>query len=249
MFMPSNLNQYQLFNKGSMLMGAGKFAEAYELFVAYINESKGKKTDLLQVMALKNAGVCCKEQADIISNIGVIHKNQALMHLKNNQSNKAKEELNTAEEYLKKAKQLDFETGNKQGIAHDLLNLGILYRHMKNRSKAFGAYEECIKVARDIDNKQALGNAKSAIGDIYRDMKEYDKAIQYFHDAIADFIQTGDDQLWSIAVAESKLGFTYFDKGDKENARKTLLKAAKLFSHMGINDTMTQKVHDYLKRC
>jgi tetratricopeptide (TPR) repeat protein len=265
-----------LFQFGRVMISQGRFEDAKQLFLQYVGLFQGGLEDESVAMALKNIGVCFKKQgnleeglmyyeralevarrlglqqeiADNISNMGVIYKNQALRLQQAGDSTQAKQKLMAAEKCYLEARDIDRKTQNQKGLADDLNNLGIVYRHMQDRSKAIGAYQESMKVAEKIGSFDLMGKAEMNIGLIHGDSGNWDEDITHLQKSLTYLARGGTDQTYSTAVAKYNLGMAFFQKGDHRSAKTYLQEADKLLQRMQIRgDELSLNIKEYLQKC
>lgn len=270
------MNRDMQFNMGNLLLAQGRFDDARQLFLQYLDGAVKDPPSLQKVAALQDIGICYKKQgrlddalvyyqkaldmarilnlreqiADNISNIGVIYKNQGLQLQKEGNRSGFHEKLKLAEKCYLDAKEIDRQANNNHGLANDLNNLGIIYRHMQERSKAIGAYKECIKIAERVGDHAVVGRAEMNIGIIYNDSQQWDEGIEYLKKARTTMANGGLDQPYSIAVVAYNLGLGYFEKGNLREARNYFQEAQRLLEQMQIHDEyLTGSIRDYLKKC
>jgi tetratricopeptide (TPR) repeat protein len=270
------MNSEMMFNMANVLLAQGRFDDARQLFLQYLDESVNDPPNIKKVAALQDVGICYKKQgclddaliyyqkaldlarvlnlreqiADNISNMGVIYKNQALPLGQAGDQQGFKEKLKLAERCYLEAKEIDRQANNTHGLANDLNNLGIVYRHMQDRSKAIGAYQECIKVAEKTGDRVLVGKAEMNIGVIYNDIQKWDDAISYLKKALTSMSRGGTDQAYSIAVVVYNLGIAYFGKGDTRAAKKYFQEADGMLVKMQIHDEyLTSTIRQYLAKC
>ena len=185
-----------------------------------------------------------------LSNVAVVYKNQAVELQAKGRIAESRDKLESAEALYIEARQLDFRVGNLKGVASDLLNLGITYYHAGQRSKAIGAFDECIRLAEEMKEKALLGKAYAGIGTVYAQIKRWDKAIEYYERALSLARPlSGDDWVWQGAVAGANLGIAWFENGDPQRAAKYLREAQARLEDMNIDDELARRVRDYLKKC
>ena len=273
--MANAIDRNQFWNLAAVAFQAGKFELARDYFARFVLLNEGSAITSSDVQALRNMGVCCKklgrldeaiqyytkslahardldllaEQADNISNLGIIYKNQGLQLLSEGRPDDARKRWEAAEAMYLEARDLDWRLNNSDGVALDLLNLGIIYNHLGHRSRAIGAFEECIRLATGTGNVTTLAKARGGIGSVYASIQEWPKAIEHYAEAVSILSRSAtEDAPWSIAIARTNLGIARFHSGDREAARRELTQAADLFRYMNVNDGTARAVQEYLRR-
>jgi tetratricopeptide (TPR) repeat protein len=264
------------FMAGNFMLMQGHFDDARKAFLQYVEEAKNKPPDPSLAVALKDIGICFKKQgkleeglayykralevarklslqeeiADDISNMGVIYKNQGLRLLEEGDQAGFQVKLKAAEQCYLEAKEIDRKTNNTSGLASDLNNLGIVYRHLQERSKAIGAYEESKKIAEKLGEHVMIGKAEMNIGLIYLDSEKWDDCISYLQKALGSISKGGNDQAYSIALVKYNLGLAYFEKGNKRKSKENLQEAESLLKRMQIqDDVLSRNIKELIKKC
>lgn len=265
-----------LFDLGNMMLTKGRFEDARNAFTQYVEKSETEPPDESVAIALKDIGICFKKQgrldealnyyeqalslarrlnleleiADNISNMGVIYKNQAIQLQNAGDPASAGAKLKEAEKCYLEAKEIDRKTKNDYGLASDLNNLGIVYRHLQERSRAIGAYLESIKIAEKIGDSALIGKAEMNIGLIHGDSGNWDEDIVHMQKALLALAQGGFDQAYSIAQVKYNLAIAYFEKGDPRKARENFQEAGSLLEQLQISGTeLNNNIQVYLEKC
>jgi tetratricopeptide (TPR) repeat protein len=233
-------------------MQFGQFAEAESGFREYVRLTSQTK-DVMYVIALQNIGVCRKKlgadeeaeqwyeralessrvigylpsQADLLSNLAILSKNKARAALSAHDSTAAMQHFEAAARLYKEARKVDRDTGNLAGVALDLYNLGILYTHMKEPSRAKGAFDECIDIAKQLNDRGMLGKAQWGLGRLLVSTGKLKLAIDSFAEAARTLDGTLDIQ--SLAHVYSNLGAVLVELDDLRQARSHLERAKGLF--------------------
>jgi class 3 adenylate cyclase/Tfp pilus assembly protein PilF len=110
---------------------------------------------------------------------------------------------------------------DKAGEANILSNLGAIYFNQADDIKALDNYLIALKIAEEINDSLRLATVLNNIGSVYKNKDEtYEKALEYYHRAllISDAIKNED----AIGMANSNIGFIYFEMKQYEKALKYL---------------------------
>jgi len=116
-----------------------------------------------------------------------------------------------AEEYFKKSLMLHEESGNLQGLANTLGNLGIIYKH-KGEFKLAGEYHKrSINIFDQLHDDKGTRNELGNIGTLYMHLGDPLKALSFFEQSLLFSQKVGDLQgqiisLFSIGDTLSTIG-------------------------------------------
>lgn len=110
-------------------------------------------------------------------------------------------------EWFRKALQLQQETGDLDGVASSLNNIGLNYKMMGNYEKAIEYYEQTIKIDEELGKGNEIAVTFNNIGMVYISWGKYDKAIENIEKSLR-LRQTLNDKK-GIAKALNNLGLVY----------------------------------------
>jgi tetratricopeptide (TPR) repeat protein len=110
--------------------------------------------------------------------------------------------------------------------------IGIAHYALANYSQALIAYQESLRIARQIGDKRGESNAICNLGVVYKNLGDYKQAIASHEMDLA--ISREIDDKWGEACALGNLGLTYNDIGEYHQAIKYHLQA--LATRQGTND-------------
>lgn len=226
-----NKNIDLIFQYANLKFNIGDFQGSKKLYTEYIKKFAGEK-DFNYLVALQNLGICHKkianfdtalryyeqslelsrklnlkgEEANALSNIAVILKNQGSEMFRDGKFKEAKEKFTKAEALFSQALEVDLEMENYNGVASDLLNLGNLYKNQLMNSKAMGAFKKCIEYSKKISNEKLIGAALCGIGNVHLQVEEYDEAIEKYQTALSILQSTSQyDTQWLINLTQSNM--------------------------------------------
>jgi len=146
------------------------------------------------------------EEANALSNIGVILKSQGQELWGKGRRKEADEKFKRAEEYLDQAMGIDLAMENYKGVASSLLNLGNLYKNQLMNSKAIGAFKKCIEYSEKIQDKVLMGSALCGIGNVHLQVEEFDEAIEKYQAALSILASTSQyDTQWLIDLTQANM--------------------------------------------
>lgn len=262
----------EIYQAASVFLGAGALAKAEALFRRYVEIAKDQPADEIFITAIQNIGVCRKKagdyeeaarwydralklsrdigflrgQADNISNIAILRKNEGRSHLLAGRTREALESFSLAAALYSEAKELDRRTGNEAAIGIDLLNLGILYTHMQSRSKAKGALLECIDLATRLGDETLLGKAELAMGRLYQNISRLDEAVSWLERS-ARTLSVGPLDASSLAQSLGNLGAIHLERSDFKRSRECLEAARRLYDMLDWQSPEGKECEEALK--
>ena len=260
-----------IFQEASNYFQIGMLTEAACTFKQYLSKALNKE-DEFYVSALQFIGVCHKKQgkyseaisyyqkalviskrnnyvlgiADSLSNIGVAYKNLGIQFRENNEDDKANQTFISAVETYKEVIKLDRAINNLSGIATDLNNLGIVYTHLMEKSKALGAFEEAISIAQKENLVHTEGLSLGGVAKIYLFSDDIDKSIDYYEQSISKLVQTSD--FYYLAINMVNLGSIYYEKEDYVKAKTLLTSALTYYDSMGIHHPKEEEIKLLLQK-
>ncbi len=130
-----------------------------------------------------------------------------------------------AQSYLSSATVLSKKTNNLEGLATSFCYQGYFEEDKGNLTAASVAYEESIRIFKNIKDIAGQARGYNNLGNINRVNGKYDVAITYLLKALKLFRLAKGDRRRDIANAYNNLGNTYDDKGDYNHALKYLFTA------------------------
>jgi signal transduction histidine kinase len=142
------------------------------------------------------------EKASIYSLIGLIH-DQAY-------------QPDLALDFHRTSLELYRETGNQEGQANQLLNMGITMRYMRNFGDALENIMESLKISRQMNDSTTMVEALLAMGFVYLFVEKYDDAIKTQQEALQIYEQMKDSA--GIARIYNDMGVTNMSAGKLEVA-------------------------------
>lgn len=130
-----------------------------------------------------------------------------------------KSELDKAEEYMLKAKQIGEETKFKSVVARARLNEATILSFRGKVGQSLEAYHECVDQQKFLEDDMVAASAMSNLGSVYHEYGDLQSSEIYQKQAIAAFIKL--DKPVNISIAWIGLGALYVDLNryqDAENA-------------------------------
>ena len=142
-------------------------------------------------------------------------------------------QINTAKEFLEKARGYFLAAGSKVEYARVTNNLARLYFSDGNYDAARRYYDEALTFDNDVSNERGAAADYEGIAEILFEQQEYEKALDYFKKSLA--INESIDDRHQAALALSGMGRVYQDRGraDLDNAKAAFLRALELEQQLG----------------
>lgn len=153
-----------------------------------------------------------KGEAEILTNIGIIHWSQGNYSLA----------LNNYSEALKINELL----GDENKIANSLGNIGLVYWNQGEYPKALSFYFKALQLNEKTNNKEAQAKNIANIGNVYWNQGDLDQALNYYFKALKIAEETNDKN--GICIDLGNIGLVYWNKGNYDQALEYYFKALKL---------------------
>ncbi|TAD79089.1 MAG: tetratricopeptide repeat protein [Oscillatoriales cyanobacterium] len=104
-------------------------------------------------------------------------------------------------------------TGDRQGEAASLGNLGLAYRSLGQYQRAIDLYEQSLAIAREIGDRKGEANSLGNLGNAYYSLGQVQRAIGLHEQSLAIAREIGDRQgaaasLQALAICYQKIGRT-----------------------------------------
>jgi len=133
---------------------------------------------------------------------------------------------NEAKSYLKKGISLYEQTGNKQGLARSLRNLGLAFSDNGELDEAIEFYRKSYDTSMSIDNKRDSIHPLAYIGFIYWKIGNLDEGIKYFNQRLE--LSSNIEYPYGVFSSKYHLGNLQFLKGNINESIKLLNEAIKI---------------------
>ncbi|MBW8060807.1 MAG: tetratricopeptide repeat protein, partial [Solirubrobacterales bacterium] len=116
------------------------------------------------------------------------------------------------------------ESGNKQGIAISLNNIGRIYYNQGNPDKSLEYYLQSLEIRKEINDKQGIASSLNNIGVIYYNQGNpdkvypverdslFNKALEYYLQSLEIRKEINDKQ--GIAMSLNNIGSIYNNQGN-----------------------------------
>jgi serine phosphatase RsbU (regulator of sigma subunit)/Tfp pilus assembly protein PilF len=135
--------------------------------------------------------------------------------------NKALEYYNTALELFRQhsaGSSLSAEsiTFGVSGIANTYLNIGMVYKVLKNMGLAIDNFRKALRVFRELDDKPGIANTENQMGLVYLEGGSYEEALTASMNALTIYREIG--QRKEVAATLNNLGMIYYRWGRYDQA-------------------------------
>lgn len=243
----------------TMQMQLGLYARAEKLFRDYIQGAERRDHDIAFVAAVQNVGFCLKKQgqykeakdwyaralalsrklgllgpqADNIANLAILLKNEGRALKDAGDHRAAYERFEEAAGLYRDARDLDHRAGNQRGVASDLHNLGILYTHMNERSRAAAAIEESIKLAEQTGDRGMVGKAQASMGRLFAAIDDLGLAATWLERSARSLAPLLEPA--ALAHTLLTLGKVRVKQGDREEGRRQLETAHRIYQSIELH--------------
>ena len=114
--------------------------------------------------------------------------------------------------YFKLGHEIAKESNYLSGIARGYVNMGFILDRQDKKKESVKHYEESLKIYRKLNNRKGINQCIMNLGSLYFDLGEYKTADAYFHQVLANVLETPNDQaglanaLFSLGNSNRKLG-------------------------------------------
>jgi DNA-binding SARP family transcriptional activator/tetratricopeptide (TPR) repeat protein len=103
------------------------------------------------------------------------------------------------------------QTGDRSGVAHADVGLGIAQRQLGRYATATDHFERALTAFRQLGDRSGAGRALYNLGAVEQQQRHYDESAEYYRRAIAAFREAGDedgmgDSLNNLGMVEHSLG-------------------------------------------
>jgi len=123
------------------------------------------------------------------------------------------------------------ELGDKNRIAIQLGNIGVVYDNQGDYPKALKYYFKALKMRKELGTKNLIASTLSNIGGVYREQSDYPKALEYYFKTLKMDEELGDKT--GIAIDFHNIGSVYYSKGDYPRALEYYFKSLKIKEELG----------------
>jgi adenylate cyclase len=137
--------------------------------------------------------------------------------------------------YYQKALAIHEEIGNKNGIANNLGNIGLVYSNLSDFPQALSYYQKALAIYEEIGSKEGIARNLGNIGIVYLSLSDYPQGLTYLQKALAIYEEIGSKL--GIAGTLGNIGQLYFikefDGYDADKAEEYLQRAMALCEDIG----------------
>lgn len=119
----------------------------------------------------------------------------------------------------------------KQLIAKNFGNLGIVYRNLNDLPKALEYYFEALRIDKELKNKHRIAADLGNLGNVYSQQKNYEAALNYYNQALTLDKEIGNTR--GIAIHLGNLGLVYQSRQDLKQALVYFFEALAMRQKLG----------------
>ncbi|MCW5886446.1 MAG: tetratricopeptide repeat protein, partial [Candidatus Kapabacteria bacterium] len=123
------------------------------------------------------------------------------------------------------------ELGNKNSVALNLGNIGIIYGSQSEYSKALEYFHKSLKINEELQNKEGIAGNLGNLGAIYNYQSDIPKALEYYHKAFRINEEIGNKK--GVAANLLNIGNIYKYKSDYIRALENYQQALKINEELG----------------
>ncbi len=165
-----------------------------------------------------------------LNNIGYVHKSQG--------------DIPRALEWYHESIKIQYEIGDKKGIATSLNNIGLVYRIQGDIPKALELILKGLKIREELGNQDDIANSLNNIGSIYLEQEDIPMALEWYHKSLRIREQLGDKK--GIGTTLSNIAYVYKKQAENEenpdSVRSKFNKALEwYFKSLKINEEIGDK--------
>ncbi len=128
------------------------------------------------------------------------------------------------------------ETNNREGMANDYGNMGIVFWKQGDMQKALDYYEKALKIDEDIGNREGVANQLGNMGNVFRIQGDMQKALDHFEKALKIDEEIGNRE--GMANDYGNMGNVFRIQGDMQKALDHYEKALKIHEEIGNREGM-----------
>ncbi len=118
------------------------------------------------------------------------------------------------------------ETNNREGMANDYGNMGIVFWKQGDMQKALDYYEKALKIDEDIGNREGVANQLGNMGNVFRIQGDMQKALDHYEKALKIHEEIGNRE--GMANDYGNMGIVFGIQGDLQKALDHFEKALKI---------------------
>lgn len=143
-------------------------------------------------------------------------------------------EYDQAFKYYHQALKLGEHIGETVVVAKGHLNLGVVYRDLKDPDRAIQHYQKSLEYARKTNDSLAISKVYNSLGNICEDAGSYQKALGLFRKAAT--IQEKVDDKRYLGISLHNIGYVHINLGQPEKGLPYLFQSLRI--HDEINNDM-----------
>ena len=134
---------------------------------------------------------------------------------------------------------INYKINNKDKIAQNLNNLGVIHKNLDQYEKAIKYYQKALKIEEDEKDTASVARALNNIGNIYfHNRKNYEQAEQYYRKALELYSKLGE--LEYEADLLNNIGIIYYNQSKLQKALNNYTKALKIFTELNRKEKIAE---------
>lgn len=130
-------------------------------------------------------------------------------------------------------------SGNQEGIASVLNNMGLVYFEQGDHSNALKYYLKSLKIEENLKNEKGIASTLNNIGLIYKEEGDYNTALKNYNRSLKIQIKLKNQMGKSHALVN--IGVVYFIQGNYEDALSSFEQA--LMANEGYEENLNAKIN------
>ena len=141
--------------------------------------------------------------------------------------------------YYSRCLEFRITSGNQEGIASVLNNMGLVYFEQGDHSNALKYYLKSLKIEENLKNEKGIANSLNNIGLIYKEEGDYNTALKNYNRSLKIQIKLKNQMGESHALVN--IGVVYLNQGNFEDALSSFEQA--LMANEGYEENLNAKIN------
>jgi len=141
--------------------------------------------------------------------------------------------------YYSRCLEFRITSGNQEGIASVLNNMGLVYFEQGDHSNALKYYLKSLKIEENLKNEKGIANSLNNIGLIYKEEGDYNTALKNYNRSLKIQIKLENQMGESHALVN--IGVVYLNQGNYEDALSSFEQA--LIVNEGYEENLNAKIN------
>lgn len=145
-----------------------------------------------------------------------------------------------AEKYYTEALEMYLKLKDKEGLAKQYGNLGLIYGNRKEWPKAIEYSQKSLQYYKEVGKKTGIATSYVNLGYVYMETGNYTSALENLKQALEIRQSIGDRK--GVAIATGYIGSVYLQKGDYARAKTEITQALELSEEIGLRVTVLENM-------